>query len=61
MLAGGGAGALDPLGVALALGAAVLYSLYILISDRVVGRIDPFLLGALITTGAATTLSSPAW
>ena len=57
VLAGGGAGALDPLGVALALGAAVLYSLYILISDRVVGRIDPFLLGALITTGAATTLS----
>ena len=57
VLAGGGAGELDPLGVALALGAAVLYSLYILISDRVVGRIDPFLLGALITTGAAVTLS----
>jgi drug/metabolite transporter (DMT)-like permease len=57
VLAGGGAGALDPLGVGLALGAAILYSLYILISDRVVGRIDPFLLGALITTGAATTLS----
>ena len=58
VLAGGGAGALDPLGVGLALGAAVLYSLYILISDRVVGRIDPFLLGALITTGAAMTLST---
>jgi drug/metabolite transporter (DMT)-like permease len=58
VLAGGGAGALDPLGVCLALGAAVLYSLYILVSDRVVGRIDPFLLGALITTGAAVTLSS---
>ncbi|MGZ4280320.1 MAG: DMT family transporter [Solirubrobacteraceae bacterium] len=57
VLAGGGAGALDPVGVSLALGAAVLYSLYILISDRVVGRIDPFLLGALITTGAAVTLT----
>jgi drug/metabolite transporter (DMT)-like permease len=57
VLAGGGAGALNPLGVSLALGAAVLYSLYILISDRVVGRIDHFLLGALITTGAAVTLT----
>jgi drug/metabolite transporter (DMT)-like permease len=57
VLAGGGAGALDPLGVALALAAAVLYSVYILVSERVVGHIDAFLLGALITTGAAVTLS----
>ena len=57
VLAGGGAGALDPLGVALALIAAVLYSFYIIVSDRVVGHIDAFLLGALITTGAAVTLS----
>jgi drug/metabolite transporter (DMT)-like permease len=57
VLAGGGAGALDPLGVALALTAAVLYSVYILVSERVVGHIDAFLLGALITTGAAVTLS----
>jgi drug/metabolite transporter (DMT)-like permease len=57
VLAGGGAGALDPLGVALALTAAALYSLYIIVSDRIVGHIDAFLLGALITTGAAVTLS----
>jgi drug/metabolite transporter (DMT)-like permease len=57
VLAGGGAGSLDPLGVALALAAAALYSVYIIVSDRVVARIDPFLLGALITTGAAVTLS----
>jgi drug/metabolite transporter (DMT)-like permease len=57
VLAGGGAGALDPLGVVLALTAAVLYSVYILVSERVVGHIDAFLLGALITTGAAVTLS----
>jgi drug/metabolite transporter (DMT)-like permease len=48
---------LDPLGVVLALTAAVLYSVYILVSERVVGHIDAFLLGALITTGAAVTLS----
>jgi drug/metabolite transporter (DMT)-like permease len=57
VLAGGGAGVLDPLGVVLALTAAVLYSVYILVSERVVGHIDAFLLGALITTGAAVTLS----
>lgn len=57
VLAGGGAGALDALGVALALGAAVLYSIYILVADRVLGRIDAFLLSALIATGAATTLT----
>jgi len=57
VLAGGGAGALDALGVTLALAAAALYSVYIIVSDRVVAHIDPFLLGALITTGAAVTLS----
>ena len=57
VLAGGGAGALDPLGVALALGAAIAYATYILVADRVVGRIDAFLLSALVTTGAAVTLA----
>jgi drug/metabolite transporter (DMT)-like permease len=57
VLAGGGAGALDALGVALALGAAVLYSGYILVADRLLGRIDAFLLSALMATGAAVTLT----
>ena len=38
VLAGGGAGALDTAGVALALGAAVAYTAYILAADRTVGR-----------------------
>jgi drug/metabolite transporter (DMT)-like permease len=43
VVAGGGPGALDALGVALALGAAAAYATYILVADRVVGRIDAFL------------------
>src|SRR5262245_57086610 len=34
VLAGAGAGALDPLGTALGLGAAVVYSAYVLVSER---------------------------
>ena len=53
VLAGGGAGDLDGLGVALGLFAAVSYAGYILVTDSVVGAFDPFRLGALVTTGAA--------
>jgi drug/metabolite transporter (DMT)-like permease len=60
VLAGAGAGALDPLGAALGLGAAVVYSAYILISDSVVGRLRPQLLAALVCTGAAASLSAGA-
>ena len=58
VLVGGGAGALDPLGVALALGAAVSYSGYILLADHVLRRLDPFLLSALISTGAAASFAA---
>lgn len=58
VLAGGGTGALDPLGVALALGAAVSYATYILLADRVLNRADPFVLSALIATGAATSFTA---
>jgi drug/metabolite transporter (DMT)-like permease len=57
VLVGGGAGALDPLGVALALGAALSYSAYILVADRVLTRLDPFVLSALIATGAAASFA----
>jgi drug/metabolite transporter (DMT)-like permease len=55
VLLGGGTGGLEPTGVLLALGAAVTYTTYILVADGVVARIDPFLLGALVATGAAAT------
>jgi drug/metabolite transporter (DMT)-like permease len=56
VVAGTGTGDLDALGVALGLGAAIAYSVYILVADRVVVHIDPFLISALIATGAACTL-----
>jgi drug/metabolite transporter (DMT)-like permease len=57
VLAGGGAGSLDALGVAMALAAAVAYSAYILVSDTVVADIPPFLLAALVSTGAAVAFA----
>jgi drug/metabolite transporter (DMT)-like permease len=55
-LAGAADGALDPLGVALALGAALVYSVYILVSDGIARRVRPQLLATLVCTGAAVTL-----
>jgi drug/metabolite transporter (DMT)-like permease len=57
VLLGGGTGALDGLGVALALGSAVAYCAYILVSDVVLQRADPFLLAALVATGATVTFT----
>jgi drug/metabolite transporter (DMT)-like permease len=57
VLAGAAAGALDPLGTALGLGAAVVYSVYILVSERVATRVNPLALSTLVCTGAATTLT----
>jgi drug/metabolite transporter (DMT)-like permease len=56
VVAGAGAGALDPLGAALGLAAAVVYSAYILVSDPITRRIRPQLLATLVCTGAAVTL-----
>jgi drug/metabolite transporter (DMT)-like permease len=56
VVAGAGAGALDPLGAALGLGAAVIYSAYILIGDGLAARVRPVLLSALVCTGAAVSL-----
>jgi drug/metabolite transporter (DMT)-like permease len=57
VLAGAAGGALDPLGTALGLGAAVVYSAYILISEGVAGRIGALPLSTLVCTGAAVTLT----
>ena len=57
VVAGAGTGALEPLGAGLGLTAAVIYAAYILISDRIVGRIAPMVLAALVCTGAAVPLA----
>ena len=57
VVAGAGAGALDPLGAALALGAALVYSTYILVRVGVVGRVRPLVLSALVCTGASLSLA----
>jgi drug/metabolite transporter (DMT)-like permease len=56
VLAGSGTGDLDALGVALGLGSATAYAVYILVADSVTRRIDAFHVSALIATGAACTL-----
>jgi drug/metabolite transporter (DMT)-like permease len=58
VVAGAGTGALDPLGTALGLGAALVYSAYILVSDGIVGRMGPRVLAALVCTGAAASLTA---
>jgi drug/metabolite transporter (DMT)-like permease len=55
LLGGGGSGSFETVGVVMAISAAVAYSAYILVADTVVPKLDPFLLSALITTGAAAT------
>jgi len=57
VLAGAGAGALDPAGTVLGITAAVVYTTYILTSAGVAERVGPLLLSALVCTGAATTLT----
>jgi drug/metabolite transporter (DMT)-like permease len=55
--AGAGTGKLDPLGAALGLGAAVVYTTYILSSQAVAGRVQPQLLAAFVCTGAIAPLT----
>jgi drug/metabolite transporter (DMT)-like permease len=58
VVAGAGTGALDPLGAGLGLGAALVYSTYILVSERIAGRVRPRVLAALVCTGAAVSLTA---
>jgi drug/metabolite transporter (DMT)-like permease len=57
VLAGAGTGALEGLGVALGLGAACVYSTYILVSDGVARRLPALTLATLVCTGAAVSLT----
>jgi drug/metabolite transporter (DMT)-like permease len=56
VLLGGGAGDLNATGVALAFGAALAYTTYILVADTIVGGADPFLLTAIVATGACISV-----
>jgi drug/metabolite transporter (DMT)-like permease len=57
VLAGAASGTVDALGAVLAIGAAVVYSAYILGSQGVARRVEPIVLSTLLCTGAATTLT----
>jgi drug/metabolite transporter (DMT)-like permease len=60
VLLGAGGLSYQPLGVVLALGAAVTYTVYILVADTVVHRLAPVVLSTLVMTGAAGTLGARA-
>jgi drug/metabolite transporter (DMT)-like permease len=60
VLVGGGVGGLDALGVAMGLGAACVYAVYILVADRVLAGVDPLALAPLIMTGGAVTTGAVA-
>jgi drug/metabolite transporter (DMT)-like permease len=57
VLAGAATGSFDALGAAMGFGAALAYTTYILVGDRVVGRLPVLALTALVCTGAAATFA----
>ena len=57
VLAGGVGGALDPVGIGLALAAAVSYAAYVLVSDRLLATTEPLVLAAMLCAGAATAFA----
>jgi drug/metabolite transporter (DMT)-like permease len=60
VLVGAGAANFHPVGAALALGAAIVYTTYILVSDTVVHRLPPVVLSTLVMAGATATLGAQA-
>lgn len=57
VLLAAGTGAFDLGGALLALAASVTYTTYILISDRIIGAVDPLALAALVLTGATASFA----
>jgi drug/metabolite transporter (DMT)-like permease len=57
VLAGAATGSFDALGAAMGFGAALVYTVYILVGDRVVGGVPLLALAALVCTGAALTFA----
>jgi drug/metabolite transporter (DMT)-like permease len=55
VLAGAASGSFDALGAAMGFGAALAYTAYILVGDRVVADVPLLALSALVCTGAAAT------
>ncbi|MGY1617200.1 DMT family transporter [Geodermatophilus sp. SYSU D00691] len=60
VLLGAGGLRFDPLGVAMAVGTAVTYTVYILVADTVVHRMPPVVLSALVMAGASLALAGKA-
>ncbi|MFI5909853.1 DMT family transporter [Dactylosporangium sp. NPDC051541] len=56
VLLGAGGATFDPIGALLGFGSAVVYTGYILVSDRVVHQLPPVLMTTLVMTGAAGSL-----
>ena len=56
MTIGGGRG--TPLGIALALGAALVYSVYIVVGTRVLREVDPLAASSVICAGAAASCAA---
>lgn len=54
VLVGAVGGAMDPVGIGLALTAAVAYAAYVLLSDRMLGTTEPLVLATMLCAGAAT-------
>ena len=60
VLAGAGGAAFEPVGALMAFGAAVTYTVYILVADTVVDRVPPLVLSTLVMAGAAGSLGGRA-
>lgn len=58
VLLGAGGARFDLLGALMAFGAAITYTVYILVADTVVHRLSPVVLSALVMAGAAGTLGA---
>ena len=58
VVAGSGAGSGEPLGAAIGLVTAVVYSVYILVSEGISRRVPPLVLSALVCSGAAVSLTA---
>ena len=57
VLLAGGAGDFEVVGALLALAASLTYTTYILVSDTVIGHVDPFALALLVLAGATASFA----